>query len=117
MKQKRKEKSQLNNALCPNSKKPKVEEKLDSRQTKKKTHGRNSNVPTFTGMEAHPNTTVNFASRSKISGHRALHQLNSTQSKKEAKRKRFKEEIRKEKKREPKVSILRCRDSLVMLNR
>lgn len=102
IKQKRMEKSRLNNALCPNSKKPNVDQ-VDSRKTKLKKRDRSGNVPTFTGMEAHPSTTIKLMSKSKIANQKVVHKLNVNHSRKETQRKRLKEQIRKEKQREPKV--------------
>lgn len=97
------EKSKLHNSLCPDLKKPKVEDKVDSRKMKMKRRNRSDNVPTFTGMEAHPSTTVTFMSKRKIVDQNTLHRMNVTHSKKETKRKRMVQQIREEKKREPKV--------------
>lgn len=99
------EKSKINNSLCPESKKPKLNDKSKKTVTKLKKRKRSENVPNFAGIEAHPGHTK-LPSRNKIASQEAIHFQNVKSSKKERKQKQHVQQIRQSKNREPKVSFL-----------
>lgn len=100
VKQKRAEKSKLNNPLCPQSKKPRPEE--PKREKKVKRRMRSENVPTFAGIESHPGQT-SLPSKRKIFSQQEVHSQNVKEIKRNRKRKQQALQMRKEKKKEPKV--------------
>lgn len=105
MKQKRAEKSKVNNALCPELKKPKLENKSDKMGARLKKRTRSENVPNFAGIEAHPGHTK-LTSKNKVALQGAVHFQNVKAATKERKRKLQVREIRRDTKREQKVGIL-----------
>lgn len=105
VKRKRMEKSRQNNPLCPESKrapKPQPDEERRGRGSKLQKRIRSEDVPTFAGIEAHPGQTK-LSTRRKIFSQTAIHSVNVKSAKKDAKRIKQVKEIRKEKKRDPKV--------------
>lgn len=101
VKQKRAEKSKLNNPLCPASKKPRPEEPR-KREKMVKRRLRSENVPTFAGIESHPGQT-SLASKRKILSQQEVHSQNVKEVKRDRRRKQQALQMRKEKKKEPKV--------------
>lgn len=97
------EKSQLNNPLCPDSKKPKPGEPQKPKFQDKKKRLRSDNVPTFAGMESHPGHTK-LPSKRKIFSQSEVHKETLKDVKKRNKQNKHTQEIRKEKKRDPKVN-------------
>lgn len=95
------QKSKAGNFLCPPSKKP-AEVNETSSYVKSKKRIRSENVPSFAGIEAHPGHTK-LMSKHKILTQEEIHRQNLKQSKKNIKKKQSISEIRREKKKEPKV--------------